>query len=143
MEFTNNQQQGTKRHGSASGFAHAMDMTTLLPALMHVRHAFQAAETGAAEGDDPVTESMLVQARLLQNEFKRLLGTDLTINAPDNPFWHTGTAVPLWEGDFRTRRPWEWVWRVAEGRSVGKGRARHERWDMHVRRFVFDHFFPF
>ena len=86
---------------------------------------------------------MLVMARRLQDEFKQQLGTDLTVFSPNNPFWHTGNAVPLWTGDFQTRRPWEWVWRVAEGRSVGKGRARHEPWDLHTRRFVFDHFFPF
>ena len=128
---------------SAASFARALDMTTLLRVLLHVRHAFQTTEQGAAEADDPVTDSMLVQARLLQNEFRRILGTDLTIHNPNNPFWHTGNAVPLDGGDFRDRRPWEWPRATAEGRSAGKGRARIERWDLYVRRFVFEHFFPF
>ena len=143
LEFVNKIQQGCKRSASSASFGRALDMTTLLPALLHVRHAFKATESGAAASDDPITDSMLVQARLLQDEMRRLLGTDLTIYDPLNRFWHTGNAVPLAEGDVRWRRPWEWLWYVAFGRSAGKGRSRIERWDKYVRRFVYEHFFPY
>ena len=83
------------------------------------------------------------QARLLQDEYRRVLGTDLTVVSANNPFWHTGNPVPLDGGDFRSRRPGEWWVRVAEGRSAGKGRGRPESWDTYARRFVFEHFFPF
>jgi hypothetical protein len=143
LESVNQQQQGTKGNASATSFRKALDMTTLLRTMMHVRHAFQAAERGSERSDEPVTESMLVQARLLQNELRRVLGTDLTILDPNNPFWHSGNLTPLDQGDFRERRPWEWVWRVAEGRSAGHGRARMERWNVYVRRFVHGRFFAF
>ena len=142
LEFINNLQQGSQRSASSASFGHALDLTTLLRSMLHVRHAFQAEETGTTEGDDPITESMLVQARLLQNEYRRILGDDLTVPDGDNPFHHTGLSVPLDAGDYRFRRPWEWVWRTAEGRSAGKGR-RVERWDVYVRRFLYEHFFPF
>ena len=143
LETINKIQQGWKRSASAASFGRALDMTTLLRVLLHVRHAFQATEHGVTETDDPVTDSMLVQARLLQDEFRRILGTDLTIYDPLNWFWHTGNAVQLDVGDFRTYRPWLWPRATAEGRSAGKGRVRIERWDMYVRRFVFDHIFQF
>ena len=143
VELINKLQQGTKRSSSAASFQRAIDLTTLLRSMLHVRHAFQAAEQGAAETDDPVTASMLVQARVLQDAFLRLLGRDLTQPAPQNPFWYTGNAVTLTAGDFKEYRPWEWLERTADGRSAGRGRAKAERWDLYTRRFVFDHYFPF
>lgn len=143
LELINKLQQGAKRSSSAAAFQRAMDLTTLLRVMLHVRHAFQSAEQGAAETDDPVTPTMLVQARLLQDRFLQLLGRDLTEPNTMNPFWHTGTPVTLGAGDFRDYRPWEWIERTADGRSAGRARARAERWDFYVRRFVFDHFFPY
>ena len=143
LELINKLQQGAKRSSSAASFQRAMDLTSLLRSMLHVRHAFQAAEQGAAETDDPVTSSMLVQARLLQNAFLLLLGRDLTQPNSQNPFWHTGNHVTLTVGDFREYMPWLWIERTADGRSAGRRRARAERWDQYVRRFVFDHFFPF
>ena len=87
--------------------------------------------------------SMLTQARLLQDAFLRELGRDLTVHDVNNPFWHTRNAVPLYTGDMRTRRPWEFIERVAEGRSTGRHRRAPESATAYVRRFVFDHFFPF
>jgi hypothetical protein len=142
LEYINNIQQGGMGNASAGAFSHAIDTTTLLRAMLHVRHAFQAAEQGAGAADDPITDRMLVQARMLQDEILRIIGTDLTVHSPDNPFHHTGNSVPR-DGDFRERRPEEWWRRTAEGRSMGKGRARPERWDTYVRRFVFERFFPF
>ena len=143
LEYINKMQQGTKGDSSAKSFGHALDMTTLLRMMLHVRHAFDASEMGHEHSDDPLKPSQFVQARLLQDMFLRKCGRDLTIPHPDNPFWHTGSAVPLAGGDLRARRPWEWIWRVAEGRSRGKGRARLETWVDYVRRFVFEHFFPY
>ena len=143
LEMINNIQQGTKRSSNAAAFGRAMDMTTLLRPMMHVRHAFQEAERGAAESDDAITTDMLVQARVLQNHFLEVLGQDLSVVQANNPFWHTGNAVPLDTGDYRQRRPWEWVWRVAAEMAAGKGRPDPEKWDKFVRRFVFDRFFQY
>ena len=139
VELINKLQQGTKRSSSAASFQRAIDLTTLLRPMLHVRHAFQV----AAETDDPVTASMLVQARVLQDAFLCHLGRDLTQRAPQNPFWHSGNAVTLTAGDFKEYQPWEWLERSADGRSAGRGRPKAERWDLYVRRFVFGHFFRF
>jgi hypothetical protein len=142
MEYINKIQQGSKRSAHAASFGRALDLTSLLRAMIHVRHAFQAVETGSVESDDPVKPYMLVMARLLQDAFVRLLGRDLTVPDPNNKCWHTGNAVPL-AGDFRSRTPWEWIWRTAAGRSVGKWRASHETWLNFATRFVEGSFFPF
>lgn len=147
MEFTNNEQQSMRRSAHAASFGRTMDVTPLLRGMMHVRHAFQATEHGTSDGDDPITDSMLVQARLLQDELRRLLGTDLTVATNTNPFWHTGNPVAH-NGDMRTHRPWEWVWRAADATSHGKGppmgfARRAERWDVYVRRYIRNSMFPF
>ena len=143
LEYVNSIQQGAKRSAHAASFGRSIDMTTLLRPLIHVRHAFQAAETGSDAANDPVTQNMLIMARLIQDELVRKLGTDLTVFDPNNPFWHTGNPVPLATGDFRTRRPWEWIERVWLGRSVGKHRARHEDWYSYASRFVRERFFRY
>jgi hypothetical protein len=55
LEYINNIQQGSKRSASAVAFGHALDLTTLLRTMLHVRHAYEAAELRAARSDDPVT----------------------------------------------------------------------------------------
>lgn len=143
LEYINMIQQGAKRSANAASFGRALDLTTLLRALIHVRHVFQAEETGTAAADDPVTENMLRMARMLQDAFVRILGRDLTVVDGNNHCWHTGNSVPLNTGDFRWRRPWEWIERVCQGRSCGKHRTRHETWHAFAARFVHDHFFSF
>lgn len=143
LEYINKVQQGTKRSAHAASFGRALDMTTLLRAILHVRHAFQAAETGEVESDDGISRSMLTMARLLQDALVRMLGTDLTVSDPNIQTWHTGNAVPLDTGDYRTRRPWETPDRVATGRNAGKWRGRNETWIAYATRFVQEHFFPF
>ena len=143
LEYINMIQQGSKRSAHAASFGRAMDLTSLLRPLIHVRHAFQAAETGNAASDDPITESMLRMARLLQDEFVRTLGRGLTVQDDLIRTWHTGHPVPLHTGDFRQRRPWEWILRVMLGRSCGKHRSRHESWHAFAARFVHEHFFPY
>ena len=100
-------------------------------------------ETGAAQSDDPVTENMLRMARLLQDALVRTVGRDLTVHNPNILTWHTGNAVPLHTGDFRYRRPWEWIWRVMSGRSCGKHRSRHESSHAYSWRFLRERFFRF
>ena len=143
LEYINKIQQGSKRSAHAASFGRAIDMTTLLRSIMHVRHAFQAAETGATESDDGMKTNQLIMARLLQDYLVKILGRDLTVRRPLNELWHTGNAVPLDTGDFRTRRPWEWIWRVAFGRSAGKWRATNETWLAYASRFVTDKFFKY
>ena len=144
LEYINYKlQQGIKKSSSAAAFGHALDMTTLLPAMLHVCHAFQAHATGIPAGTDPITESMLISARKLQDEFVRRLGRDLTVPADDNEFWHTGNPVPLHTGDYRSKRPEEWVWSAARGASAGKGTSSHEGWHAYTVRMIHSHVFKY
>ena len=144
IEYLNQLQQGTKRSSHAASFGRAMDMTTLLPAMLHVRHAFQNHELGVLPQAGPsLSTSQLVAARKLQNYFFQLLGRDLTIPTTHNQFWHTGIPVPLQSGSYHFRRPHEWLWNAARGATAGKGRARRESWDEFAVRMVYEHFFPY
>lgn len=143
LEYINKVQQGLKRSAHAASFGRAISLTRLLRMILHVRHAFQESETGHPPGADPVSESMLRMARLLQDELVRIVGRDLTIYDANNHCWHTANSVPLNTGDYRQRRPWEWIWKVAFGASCGKGRTRSEAWDKYAERFVYNHFFPY
>ena len=143
LEYINKVQQGTKRSAHAASFGRALDMTTLLRAMLHVRHAFQAAETGKVESDDGISPSMLIMARLLQDELVRVLGRDLSLLDPYIRTWHTGNPVRMDTGDHRTRMPWETPDRVAHGRNAGKWRSRNETWIAYATRYVQEHFFPF
>lgn len=91
---------------------------------------------GAAKTDDPMTKSMIFQARLLQDMFLAKLGGDWTRVDDTNPFWYTGTATPMSQGDFRYRTPWEWVHRVAQGLSRGHGRVHSESWHAYAAAFI-------
>ena len=52
-----------------------------------------------------------------------MCGTDLTIDAPGNPFWHTGTNAPInaATSELRWRRPQKFIFRVGLGLSGGVG----------------------
>jgi hypothetical protein len=133
LEYVNLLQQ--RRMNAFIGFDTALHHTPLLRAMLHVDHAYEEAVHGAAKTDDPMTVSMIYQARLLQDLFLSKLGSDWTRADNTNPFWYTGNAVPMGGGDFRYRKPWEWVSRVAQGLSCGQGRAHSESWHAYATEF--------
>mmetsp|Transcript_37733 Transcript_37733/g.90581 ORF Transcript_37733/g.90581 Transcript_37733/m.90581 type:complete len:182 (-) Transcript_37733:136-681(-) len=134
LEYVNLLQQ--KRMNAFIGFDTALHHTPLLRAMLHADHAYEEAVHGAAKTDDPMTKSMIFQARLLQDMFLAKLGGDWTRVDDTNPFWYTGTATPMSQGDFRYRTPWEWVHRVAQGLSRGHGRVHSESWHAYAAAFI-------
>ena len=58
-------------------------------------------------------------------------------------FWHTGNPVPLHTGDYRSKRPEEWVWSAARGASAGKGTSSHEGWHAYTVRMIHSHVFKY
>jgi hypothetical protein len=99
-------------------------------------------DTSGGGAGDPIRASLLNGAKLLQDRFVAILGTDLTVQNNHNPFWHTGNpcsmaAVPV--GDLLKKQPWTYLWRTAEGKSGGKGNPglrKVERYEAHVARFI-------
>ena len=68
------------------------------------------------------------------------MGTDLTVKNDRNKLFHTDAAPDTVNSTAAlSHRPWDFVWRVAEGRSSGDGRAKPERWSAYVDRFIRDH----
>ena len=143
VEYVNKIQGEYMQSAHAASFGAAVDMTTLLPAILHVRHAFETHETGLPQGAEPITTAMLIAARKLQNELLQICSRDLTIATTHNGFWHTGTPVNCNTGDYRVRRPPEYMQRVQMGRCAGKGRSRLEHWRDYSMRMVLEHFFPY
>jgi hypothetical protein len=95
---------------------------------------------------EPIRASLLNGARKLQNKLTELLGTDLTVQNNYNPFWYSGTSCNMTcDGgrDLLRKKPWEYMWRVADGCSGGKGapnggqQRRAERWETFVGRKIY------
>ena len=114
-----------RRNTSAAAFSTALQFTPHLPALMHAHAAYATAVLGASHAEDPIRPGTHHAVAKLVDEFVRLLGTDLTIVDPANPFHRTG-PTRLDQGDYRTHRPWEWPDKVAMARAFGKDRASLE-----------------
>jgi len=117
LEYVNLLQQ--QRMNAFTGFDTALHHTPLLRAMLHVDHAYQDATFGSTPTDNGMTNSMLVQARLLQDMFLKELGRDLTIPNDHNAFWWTGVKQDMYTGDFRYKMPWIWPERVWRGLSLG------------------------
>ena len=110
--------------------------------MLHVDAAFSAASTGS--GGDPdrgYDPRMLNQVSRLVEFFERECGRDLTVSSSNNPFWHTGNPVPLASGLSRDRRPWEYIWDVASGRSAGKWGATAQSFGVYVQDYLQNHMF--
>ena len=72
------------------------------------------------EINDPISQGMLEGAHTLRKKLLAVCGTDLTKVQRMNEFWYAG-ANNSSLGDYRLKRPWEWIWKVAAGMSGGKG----------------------
>jgi hypothetical protein len=116
--------------------------TRLLQPLNWVHRRWRAWAGASGPGEDGYRVSMVNDIHVLVDTFVRLIGTDLTIPSTTNHFWHTGT--PHQSGpnsNLRDTRPWEWMWRVADGTSAGVRTTRRETWIHYFRRHVADHMF--
>ena len=86
LEYVNLLQQ--KRMNAFIGFDTALHHTPLLRAMLHADHAYEEAVHGAAKTDDPMTKSMIFQARLLQDMFlAKWVATGRVLMTPT----HSGT----------------------------------------------------
>ena len=91
--------------------------------------------------NDPLRASTLNAAQAIRVDLRKQLGTDLTIADKRNPLYHTGGAPNGADGNVASHRPHEFIWRVADGRSTGSGRAKPEAWDSFVERMLRHHLF--
>ena len=143
IEYINKIQGDYMRSAHAASFGAALDVTPMIPAILHVRHAFEQHELGESAADEAVSNAMLVAARKLQNELLLICGRDLTVATTHNECWHTGTPVNCDTGHYCARRPPEWIWKAARGVVAGNGRTRKEHWRDYAKRMVHEHFFPY
>ena len=110
--------------------------------MLHADAAFSAAFGHSSDADRGYDPRMLNHVRRLVEFFERTLGRDLTLPSADNPFWHTGNAVPLAGGLARDRRPWEFIWDVEIGRSGSMGGGTATSAGAYVQDHLANHFFP-
>ena len=127
-----------ERAGLFTNFEHSLHHTPDMVALMHVRHAIEVLEHGEMSAVDPLRQSTIDAAEAIRKDLVNTLGTDLTIPNPHNRLFHTSGGGPNTVDSHPScsHRPVEWLWRVAEGRSTGPGRARPESSNTYLNRFL-------
>ena len=141
LEYVNLLQQ--KRSTAFQGYDSQIQFSTLLKPLVHVVTAWKEADGAGIAMDDGLPAFFDNDVAAIRRGLRERLGTDLTIVHAGNPLWHTGNAVPLETsgGEFRERMPDEYVWAVAEGASVGKGRAKRMDWKTWAKAFAAYHWY--
>ena len=128
------------RMSKFGAFEGAIEFTPHLKGLLHVMHALDAADNGEPSSSDPLRESMMNAADVIRADLKERLGTDLTIDDPTNKLYYTGGAPNARTGPPISHRPWEHLWRVAEGLALGVGRGgKPEKWSVYVDQFLEHH----
>ena len=122
VEYINLRQ--SQRNSSFKAFDSALHYTPHLLPMMHVDAAYTAAVSGGDGGGDAGYDPRLMrEVERLLAMIEQKIGKDLTIASDTNPFFHTGNGVNLNAGAAREYQPWEWLMRVASGRSAGNGMA--------------------
>jgi hypothetical protein len=133
LEYVNWSQQ--RRNTAFRGFDAQLHFTHFLKPLIQVDAAWREINGGGHGLDDGIPEYLFNDIMRLYTHFATLIPRDITITQKGNPFWFTGNAVPLADGDFRERTPWAYIWEVASGNSAGRGRkAAH--WRLIATRFI-------
>lgn len=140
MEFVNRVQD--ERRSKFSAFESALEFTPALAGMLHAVHALDTADNGIAESQDPLRQSTINAANVIRKDLLERLGDDLTIPDNTNRVFHTGGA-PKTVGSTAhlSHRPWDFIWRVARGTSVGAGRGSSdfESSDAYINRFIREH----
>jgi len=123
-----------ERTGKFVTFDSAFQFTEHMPTMLHVLHALDVADNGESSAHDPLRQSTINAADAVRKDLKQQLGTDLTIVDDKSPLYGSADSNPTVVGTtaVRSHRPWEFLWRVAEGQSTGEGRAKPARWDKYV-----------
>jgi hypothetical protein len=97
-----------------------------------------------------VRASMENEIDALVRLFEAQVGIDLETFTTHNALWHTGTPIDLRSAaNLKRGRPWEWIWRVASGRSsclqrpdrVDETRSATESWVLWTERHIRAHMF--
>ena len=87
VEGINRAQQ--QRQGKFAAFERALTYQPHLIGMMHVDHAFTAAEDKEAGLDDPLRPTMLNAGEAVRQALKERIGTDLTVETDRNNCFHT------------------------------------------------------
>ena len=82
---------------------------------------------------------MLNAAHAMRTDLHEQLGTDLTLDDPCNKLHVAGGAANMHAStNMQSHKPWEFLWKVANGTSSGEGRGTPEAWDKFVERVIRD-----
>lgn len=137
-----NQNEYQKEQAVGPSIAGALQFTPLLQPMHHVQRVYKEAMGIPDSADDGLRVSMINEVDALVRLFEEKLGADLRTYTTHNPFWQTGNPVVVRGTNMKEGRPWEWIWRHADGTSAGhRGAGRAEAWSQYVRRHLKDHMF--
>lgn len=142
LEYINLLQQ--KRGTAFRSFDSQLQFSNCLKPLIHCDAAWKTVEGAGTGLDDGIPTFLYNDVSQMRRKLREHLGTDLTLSVLGNKLWHTGNAVPLDGGDYRERKPWEYVKQVWFGNSAGCGRSSEGRtgrmhWRAWVRDFLDNH----
>jgi len=120
-----------------AAFESALEYTPELTGMIHTTHALRAAEGTENPLDDELRQPILNAAESIREDLVRRLGTDLTVDDPTNPLYHTGGSPHARNTtNHKSLRPHDFIWRVARGQSAGEGRSKAESWEEYFDRFT-------
>jgi hypothetical protein len=122
-----------QRRGTYSAFGRALEFTEAMVGMMHVAYSAD----GEKKFNDPLTQSDINGAKAIRESLKLRLGTDLTVASTSNGSFHTGGGGNMFQSTaIASQRPWDFIERVALGRSAGPGMARPEHWNRYTERML-------
>jgi hypothetical protein len=120
-----------QRRGTYASFDHALEFTEAMVGMMHVAYT----ASGEKQFSDPLTQADLNAAKVVRESLKLRMGTDLTVASPSNAAFHTGGGGDMLKSTaVASQRPWDFIERVALGRSAGPGRVKPEHWSVYTAR---------
>ena len=132
-----------KEHNVGASLIQSLSFTKLIQPMQYVYRQWKIAMGSLAACSTGVRASMVNEIDALVRLFEAEVGTDLETYTTHNNLWHTGgKGVDMRSGpNMKRGRPWEWVWKVAEGMSKCLRDGELETWINYVERHIREHMF--
>ena len=134
-----------ERNKNGRDLCSSLHFSALITPMMHGTRAFMEATSNYAksQADAPGFRTSMINDVLCLVEFlEEVVGDNLCKESNVSHLWYTGNPKMVSDdSDLKYTKPWEWVWRVAEGRSAGEGVAKGEAYNAYAERHCKYHMF--
>ena len=138
-----------KEHNIGGSLIQSLGFSRLIQPLQHVYRQWKIAMGTLAGSGTGIRASMENEIDALVRMMDAKVGPDLETYTTHNTLWYTGTPVEMrTASNLKRGRPWEWIWRVAAGRSGCMRKPSqdsygrwHEIWSHWTERHIREHMF--